>query len=130
MLNETNDKLQKQLTELGSSHAKLTSQLEFSNKRFVLSSASSPLTSIIHFHYAKFVYVCVVCVFVHVRYEMLQETITAYRREISALQERNQKMAATAQRHEHIIHTMSQDLRQANEKLAREEVRKKRSLVI
>lgn len=35
MLNETNDKLQKQLTELRSSHAKLTSQLEFSNKRFV-----------------------------------------------------------------------------------------------
>lgn len=34
MLNETNDKLQKQLTELRSSHAKLTSQLEFSNKRF------------------------------------------------------------------------------------------------
>uniref|UniRef100_A0A8P4KIN6 Translocated promoter region a, nuclear basket protein n=1 Tax=Dicentrarchus labrax TaxID=13489 RepID=A0A8P4KIN6_DICLA len=89
MLNETNDKLQKQLTELRSSHAKLTSQLEFSNKR----------------------------------YEMLQETVSAYRREISAIQARSQKMAATAQRHEHIIHTMSQDLRQASEKLALEEVR-------
>uniref|UniRef100_A0A672I4E6 Translocated promoter region a, nuclear basket protein n=1 Tax=Salarias fasciatus TaxID=181472 RepID=A0A672I4E6_SALFA len=89
MLNETNDRLQRQLTEFRSSHAKLTSQLEFSNKR----------------------------------YEMLQETVNAYRREISALQERNQKMAATAQRHEHIIHTMSQDLRQTNEKLALEEVR-------
>uniref|UniRef100_A0A671VDN3 Translocated promoter region, nuclear basket protein n=1 Tax=Sparus aurata TaxID=8175 RepID=A0A671VDN3_SPAAU len=89
MLNETNDKLQKQLTELRSSHAKVTSQLEFSNKR----------------------------------YEMLQETVSAYRREICALQDRSQKMAATAQRHEHIIHTMSQDLRQANEKLALEEVR-------
>lgn len=33
MLNETNDRLQRQLTELGSSNAKLTSQLEFSNKR-------------------------------------------------------------------------------------------------
>lgn len=55
---------------------------------------------------------------------MLQETVSAYRREISALQDRNQKMAVMAQRHEHIIHTMSQDLRQANEKLALEEVRK------
>uniref|UniRef100_A0A665W921 Nucleoprotein TPR n=1 Tax=Echeneis naucrates TaxID=173247 RepID=A0A665W921_ECHNA len=89
MLNETNDRLQRQLTELRSSHAKLTSQLEFSNKR----------------------------------YEILQETVSAYRREISALQERNQKMASTTQRHEHIIHTMNQDLRQANEKLALEEVR-------
>lgn len=89
MLNETNDRLQRQLTELHSSHAKLTSQLEFSNKR----------------------------------YEILQETVPAYRREISALQDRSQKMGATTQRHEHIIHTMSQDLRQANEKLALEEVR-------
>ncbi|XP_075339815.1 nucleoprotein TPR-like isoform X4 [Odontesthes bonariensis] len=89
MLNETNDQLQRQLTQLRSSHAKLTSQLEFSNKR----------------------------------YEILQETVSAYRREIPALQERNQKLAATTQRHEHIIHTMSQDLRQANEKLALEEVR-------
>lgn len=59
---------------------------------------------------------------------MLQENVTAYRREISALQDRNQKMAATAQRHEHIIHTMSQDLRQANEKLALEEVRRRNFL--
>ncbi|XP_075935829.1 nucleoprotein TPR-like isoform X4 [Anarhichas minor] len=89
MLNETNDRLQRQLTDLNSSHAKLTSQFEFSSKR----------------------------------YEMLQDTVSAYRREVSALQDRNQKMAATAQRHEHIIHTMSQDLRQASEKLALEEVR-------
>uniref|UniRef100_A0A669BCQ1 Nucleoprotein TPR n=1 Tax=Oreochromis niloticus TaxID=8128 RepID=A0A669BCQ1_ORENI len=89
ILNETNDRLQRQLTELRSSHAKLTSQLEFSNKR----------------------------------YEILQEAVSAYRREIVILQERNQKMSATAQRHEHIIHTMSQDLRQANEKIALEEVR-------
>ncbi|XP_010785936.1 nucleoprotein TPR-like, partial [Notothenia coriiceps] len=89
LLNETNDRLQKQLNDLRSSHAKLTSQLEFSSKR----------------------------------YEMLQDTVSAQRREISALQERNQKMAATAQRHEQIIHTMSQDLRQGNEKLALEEVR-------
>uniref|UniRef100_A0A8D3CRV0 Nucleoprotein TPR n=1 Tax=Scophthalmus maximus TaxID=52904 RepID=A0A8D3CRV0_SCOMX len=95
MLNETNDQLQRRITELNSSHAKLTSQLEFSNKR---------------------------CGF-FLMYEILQETVSAYRREISALQDRNQKMAATAQQHEHIIHTMTQDLRQANEKLALEEVR-------
>uniref|UniRef100_G3PPU3 Translocated promoter region a, nuclear basket protein n=1 Tax=Gasterosteus aculeatus aculeatus TaxID=481459 RepID=G3PPU3_GASAC len=89
MLNETNERLQKQLTDLRSSHAKLTSQLEFSSKR----------------------------------YEMLQDNVSAYRREICALQERNQKLSATAQQHEHVIHTMSQDLRQANEKLALEEVR-------
>uniref|UniRef100_A0AAX7SUZ0 Nucleoprotein TPR n=1 Tax=Astatotilapia calliptera TaxID=8154 RepID=A0AAX7SUZ0_ASTCA len=87
ILNETNDRLQRQLTELRSSHAKLTSQLEFSNKR----------------------------------YEILQEAVSAYRREIVILQERNQKMSVTAQRHEHIIHTMSQDLRQANEKIVRVE---------
>ncbi|KAM8851015.1 nucleoprotein TPR-like [Spinachia spinachia] len=89
MLNETNEQLQKQLTDLRSSYAKLTSQLEFSSKR----------------------------------YEMLQDNVSAYRREISALQDRNQKMSATAQQHEHVIHTMCQDLRQANEKLALEEVR-------
>ncbi|XP_061747344.1 nucleoprotein TPR-like isoform X1 [Nerophis ophidion] len=89
MLNESHDRLQKQLSEVRCSNAKLTSQLEFSSKR----------------------------------YEMLQETVTMFRREIAALQDRNQKMAATSQRHEHIIHTMSQDLRQANEKLALEEVR-------
>lgn len=44
MLNETNDKLQNQLTELRSSHAKLTSQLEFSNKRFVTSTAAAAPT--------------------------------------------------------------------------------------
>lgn len=57
-----------------------------------------------------------------VRYEMLQESLSAYRREITSLQDRNQKMAVTTQRYEHSIHTMSQDLRQANEKLALEQV--------
>ncbi|XP_077579861.1 nucleoprotein TPR-like [Stigmatopora nigra] len=89
MLNDSNDRLERQLTEVRSNNTKLTSQLEFSNKR----------------------------------YEMLQETVTAFRRETSALQNRNQKIAATVQRLEHIVHTMSQDLRQTNEKLALEEVR-------
>lgn len=45
MSNETNDRLQKQLTELRSSHAKLTSQLEFSNKRFVGSITATAAAS-------------------------------------------------------------------------------------
>lgn len=45
MLNETNDKLQKQLSELRSSHAKLTSQLEFSNKRCLQPHSSSSCSS-------------------------------------------------------------------------------------
>ncbi|XP_049602686.1 nucleoprotein TPR isoform X2 [Syngnathus scovelli] len=89
MVNEAHDRLERELTQVRSSNAKLTSQLEFSNKR----------------------------------YEMLQETVTAFRRETTALQDRNQKMSMTVQRHEHIIYTMTQDLRQANEKLALEEVR-------
>lgn len=133
MLNETNDRLQKQLTELRSSHAKLTSQLEFSSKRFVRSDAPPALSSA--FVSVEFIpsytaaasaaaasCVCLVCG----RYEMHQESVSAYRREVSALQDRNQKMAVMIQRHEHVIHTMSQDLRQANEKLALEEVRKRR----
>ncbi|XP_038820047.1 nucleoprotein TPR isoform X2 [Salvelinus namaycush] len=57
------------------------------------------------------------------RYEMLQENVNGYRREIAALHDKSQKMAATAQKHEQIIHTMTQDLRAANEKLAMAEVR-------
>uniref|UniRef100_A0A8C8LVY1 Nucleoprotein TPR n=1 Tax=Oncorhynchus tshawytscha TaxID=74940 RepID=A0A8C8LVY1_ONCTS len=57
------------------------------------------------------------------RYEMLQENVNGYRREIAALHDKSQKMAATAQKHEQIIHTMTQDLRAANEKLALAEVR-------
>lgn len=43
MLNETIDRLQRQLTELRSSRAKLSSQLEFSNKRCVNSKQASVL---------------------------------------------------------------------------------------
>lgn len=62
---------------------------------------------------------------VHGRYEMLQENVNAFRREIEALREKNQKMTATHQSHEQIIHTMTQDLREANEKLTMAEVRRK-----
>ncbi|KAJ8357190.1 hypothetical protein SKAU_G00199840 [Synaphobranchus kaupii] len=57
------------------------------------------------------------------RYTMLQDNMEGYRREIASLREKSQKMAATGQRHEQIIHTMTQDLRAANEKLALVEVR-------
>lgn len=54
---------------------------------------------------------------------MLQDNVEGYRREITSLQERNQKLTATTQKQEQIINTMTQDLRGANEKLAVAEVR-------
>uniref|UniRef100_A0A673I5F2 Nucleoprotein TPR n=1 Tax=Sinocyclocheilus rhinocerous TaxID=307959 RepID=A0A673I5F2_9TELE len=57
------------------------------------------------------------------RYDMLQDNVNGFRREIEAHREKNQKMTATHQRHEQIIHTMTQDLREANEKLAMAELR-------
>ncbi|KAI4809983.1 hypothetical protein KUCAC02_018833, partial [Chaenocephalus aceratus] len=124
LLNETNDRLQKQLTDLRSSHAKLSSQLEFSSKRLAPSTLPRPLLPrpllprpLLLLPWPLLLRPLLL------PYEMLQDTVSAQRREVSALQDRNQKMAATAQRHEQIIHTMSQDLRQANEKLALEEVR-------
>ncbi|XP_055962594.1 nucleoprotein TPR [Sorex fumeus] len=57
------------------------------------------------------------------RYEMLQDNVEGYRREITSLHERNQKLTATTQKQEQIINTMTQDLRGATEKLAVAEVR-------
>lgn len=54
---------------------------------------------------------------------MLQDNVEGYRREITSLQERNQKLTATTQKQEQIINTMTQNLRGANEKLAVAEVR-------
>lgn len=59
----------------------------------------------------------------HVSYEMLQDNVEGYRREITSLHEKNQKLTATTQKQEQIINTMTQDLRGANEKLAVAEVR-------
>uniref|UniRef100_A0AAR2JH62 Nucleoprotein TPR n=1 Tax=Pygocentrus nattereri TaxID=42514 RepID=A0AAR2JH62_PYGNA len=56
------------------------------------------------------------------RYEMLQENVNGYRREIDSLWDKVQKLSATCQRYEQIIHTMTQDMREANEKLAVAEV--------
>ncbi|XP_069823533.1 nucleoprotein TPR isoform X2 [Dendropsophus ebraccatus] len=89
MLNEQNEKLQEQITELRSQNAKISTQLEFASKR----------------------------------YEMLQDNVEGYRREITTLQEKSQKLSATTQKQEQIINTMTQDLRAANEKLAITEVR-------
>ncbi|KAI1882928.1 hypothetical protein AGOR_G00239940 [Albula goreensis] len=89
ILNEQNEKLQKQVSEFRSQNAKLSTQLDFSAKR----------------------------------YAMLQESMEGYRREIASLREKSQKMAGTSQKQEQIIHTMTQDLRAANEKLAVAEIR-------
>ncbi|KAG9338435.1 hypothetical protein JZ751_025839 [Albula glossodonta] len=89
ILNEQNEKLQKQVSEFRSQNAKLSTQLDFSAKR----------------------------------YTMLQDSMEGYRREIASLREKSQKMAATSQKQEQIIHTMTQDLRAANEKLAVAEIR-------
>lgn len=56
MLNETNDKLQKQLAELHSNRAKLSSQLEFSNKRSVRLQLPPFVVHIISFN--CMLYVC------------------------------------------------------------------------
>uniref|UniRef100_A0A8C9FKG8 Nucleoprotein TPR n=1 Tax=Pavo cristatus TaxID=9049 RepID=A0A8C9FKG8_PAVCR len=89
LLNEQNEKLQEQVTELRSQNAKISTQLEFASKR----------------------------------YEMLQDNVEGYRREITSLHERTQKLTATTQKQEQIINTITQDLRGANEKLAVAEVR-------
>uniref|UniRef100_A0A670IJL4 Nucleoprotein TPR n=1 Tax=Podarcis muralis TaxID=64176 RepID=A0A670IJL4_PODMU len=89
LLNEQNEKLQEQVTDLRSQNTKISTQLEFASKR----------------------------------YEMLQDNVEGYRREITSLHERIQKLSATTQKQEQIINTMTQELRGANEKLAVAEVR-------
>uniref|UniRef100_A0A6Q2XHY6 Nucleoprotein TPR n=1 Tax=Esox lucius TaxID=8010 RepID=A0A6Q2XHY6_ESOLU len=56
------------------------------------------------------------------RYEMLQDNVEGYRKEIASLREKGQKMAAAAQKSEQTVHTMTQDLRAAQEKLSMAEV--------
>lgn len=53
---------------------------------------------------------------------MFQENLNSYRREINSQREKIQKLSATSQKYEQIILTMTQDLREANEKLAVSEV--------
>ena len=61
-------------------------------------------------------------IFGDVRYEMLQDNVEGYRKEIASLREKDQKMATAAQKNEQIIHTLNEDLRTAKEKLAIAEV--------
>nr|XP_060630494.1 nucleoprotein TPR isoform X1 [Anolis sagrei ordinatus] len=89
LLNDQNEKLQGQVTDLRSQNTKISTQLEFASKR----------------------------------YAMLQDNVEGYRREITSLHERIQKLSATTQKQEQIINTLTQELRGANEKLAVAEVR-------
>ncbi|XP_064416030.1 translocated promoter region b, nuclear basket protein isoform X2 [Latimeria chalumnae] len=89
ILNEQNEKLQEQVTELRSQSSRMSTQLEFASKR----------------------------------YEMLQDNVNGYRREIASMHDKCQKLSATTQKQEQIINTLTQDLRAANEKLAVSEVR-------
>ncbi|XP_072429723.1 nucleoprotein TPR-like isoform X5 [Chiloscyllium punctatum] len=57
------------------------------------------------------------------RYEMLQNNVDGFRREIASLRDRCQKLTTTVQKQEHIISNVTQDLRASNEKLALEETR-------
>ncbi|XP_012694986.2 translocated promoter region b, nuclear basket protein isoform X3 [Clupea harengus] len=51
------------------------------------------------------------------RYEMLQDNVEGYRKEISSLREKGQKMGAVAQKHEQAVNTLTQELCTANEKI-------------
>lgn len=56
------------------------------------------------------------------RYEMLQDNVEGYRKEIATLNEKTQKQTATIQQNEQTIHTFTQDLRVASEKRSLAEV--------
>ncbi|XP_076007357.1 translocated promoter region b, nuclear basket protein [Genypterus blacodes] len=55
------------------------------------------------------------------RYEMLQDNVEGYRKEIASLREKGQKMAAVVQKNEQTIHTLNEDLRAAKEKFSMSE---------
>ncbi|XP_008293744.1 translocated promoter region b, nuclear basket protein [Stegastes partitus] len=57
------------------------------------------------------------------RYEMLQDNVEGYRKEIASLREKGQKMAAATQKLEQSIHTLNEDLKAAKEKLTMAEGR-------
>ncbi|KAM9832571.1 translocated promoter region b, nuclear basket protein [Neosynchiropus ocellatus] len=57
------------------------------------------------------------------RYEMLQDNVEGYRKDIASLREKDQKASATLQKHEQTIHTLNQDLQAAKEKLTMAEGR-------
>ena len=53
---------------------------------------------------------------------MLQDNVEGYRKEISSLREKGQKMGAVAQKHEQAVNTLTQELCTANEKINMAEV--------
>ncbi|KAL2089461.1 hypothetical protein ACEWY4_014149 [Coilia grayii] len=68
------------------------------------------------------------------RYEMLQDNVEGYRKEISLLRENGQKMSAVAQKNEQAVSTLTQELNTANEKInmaesRAESLRKERDLL-
>ncbi|XP_057208864.1 translocated promoter region b, nuclear basket protein isoform X1 [Triplophysa rosa] len=68
------------------------------------------------------------------RYEMLQDNVEGYRKEIATLNEKTQKQTATIQQNQQTIHTLTQDLRVASEKRAlaepeAENLRKERDML-
>ncbi|XP_063057948.1 translocated promoter region b, nuclear basket protein isoform X2 [Engraulis encrasicolus] len=68
------------------------------------------------------------------RYEMLQDNVEGYRKEISLLRENSQKMSAMAQKNEQAVATLTQELNSANEKInmaesRTESLRKERELL-
>ncbi|KAK3516704.1 hypothetical protein QTP70_022497 [Hemibagrus guttatus] len=68
------------------------------------------------------------------RYEMLQDNVEGYRKEIASLREKTQKQETMGQKSEQTVHTLTQDLRAANEKLSliesqAESLRKERDML-
>ncbi|XP_053710711.1 translocated promoter region b, nuclear basket protein isoform X2 [Synchiropus splendidus] len=57
------------------------------------------------------------------RYEMLQDNVEGYRKDIASLREKDQKASSAVQKHEQTIHTLNQDLQTAKEKLTMTEGR-------
>ncbi|XP_020348388.1 nucleoprotein TPR isoform X4 [Oncorhynchus kisutch] len=82
-LAEQTEKLHEQVSDQRSQNAKISTQLEFTSKR----------------------------------YEMLQDNVEGYRKDIASLKEKGQKMAAVAQKNEQTVNTLTEDLRVAQEKL-------------
>lgn len=56
------------------------------------------------------------------RYEMLQDNVEGYRKEIASLRDKGQKTATASQKHEQTIVTLNEDLKAAKEKLSIAEV--------
>ena len=56
------------------------------------------------------------------RYEMLQDNVEGYRKEIASLRAKEQKIAAAAQKSDLTVHTLTQELKGVQEKLSLAEV--------